>query len=87
MPKNPTGTNSGYYGAAPMDLSAAPKSVERNRIKQERIAKGECIYCGNTGHYLRECPQCTAAHARCLTMAAATITVDEVTPSTEQSEN
>jgi hypothetical protein len=88
IPKNPTATNSGYYGAAPMDLSAVQKNTERNRIKQERITKGECFYCGNTGHYLRECPQRAAAHARRLTMAAATITVDpEATPSTEQSEN
>jgi predicted RNA-binding Zn ribbon-like protein len=92
IPKNPTATNSGYYGAAPMDLSAAQKITERNRIKQERITKGECFYCGNTGHFLRECPHRAAAHARRLTMAAATITVDpapapEITPSTEQSEN
>jgi hypothetical protein len=92
IPRNPTATNSGYYGAAPMDLSATQKNAERNRIKQERIARGECIYCGITGHFLRECPQRAAAHARRLTMAAATITVDpatvpEATPSIEQSEN
>ena len=91
-PKNPTGTNSGHYGAAPMDLSATQKNSERTRIRQERMAKGECLYCGEVGHFLRECPRRAAAQARRLTMAAATVTTDpaptpEVTNSTEQSEN
>jgi len=89
---HPTGTNSGHYGAAPMDLSAAQRSAEKTRIKQERMARGECIYCGAAGHFLRECPQRAAAQARRLTMAATAAAPDphpapEVGPATKQSEN
>jgi len=45
-PANPTGTNSGHYGVAPMDLSAMQRTAEKNHIRQERIARGECLYCG-----------------------------------------
>jgi hypothetical protein len=91
-PTNPTGTNSGHYGAAPMDLSATQKNTDRTRIRQERMARGECIYCGNVGHFLRECPRRAAAQARRLTAAAANVVSDpapnpEATISTEQSEN
>lgn len=89
---NPTGSNSGHYGAAPMDLSATQRTAEKNRIRQERMARGECVYCGATGHFLRECPKRAASQARRLAMAAATVTT-EPPPDTaagspiEQSEN
>jgi len=40
-PANQTGTNSGHYGVAPMDLSATQRTAEKNRIRQERMARGE----------------------------------------------
>jgi hypothetical protein len=91
-PKNPTGTNSGHYGAAPMDLSATQKNPEKIRIRQERMARGECLYCGEVGHFLRECPRRAAAQARRLTVAAADVASNpaptpEAAISTEQSEN
>jgi hypothetical protein len=75
-----------------MDLSATQKNADRTRIRQERMAKGECIYCGNLGHFLRECPRRAAAQTRRLTVAATDVTSDpaptpEATISTEQSEN
>jgi len=45
-PVNPTGTNSGHYGMAPMDLSVTQRTAEKNRIRQERMARGKCLYCG-----------------------------------------
>jgi len=69
-PANPTGTNSGHYGVAPMDLSARQRTAEKNRIRQEPMAQGECQYCRTVGHFLRECPERTAAWNRCLAMAA-----------------
>jgi hypothetical protein len=56
IPKNPTATNSGYYETTPMYLFATQKNTERNRIKQEHIARGENIYCVITGHFLDEYP-------------------------------
>ena len=67
---NPTGTNSGHYGAAPMDLSATQRTAEKNRIRQERMARGECLYCGTVGHLLRECPKRAASQNRRLAVAA-----------------
>ena len=68
-PANPTGTNSGHYGVAPMDLSAMQRTAEKNRIRQERMARGECLYCGTVGHFLHECPERAASRNRRLAMA------------------
>jgi len=88
-PANPTGTNSGQYGVAPMDLSATQWTAEKNRIKQERMARGECLYCGTVGYCLRECPEHTALRNSHLAMAATVNTPaepDAAVPN-EQSEN
>jgi len=69
-PANPMGTNSGHYGVAPMDLSATRRTAEKNRIRQERMARRECPYCRTVGHFLRECPKCAASRNRRLAMAA-----------------
>jgi len=45
-PANPTGTNSGHYGVAPVDLLVTQRTAEKNRIRQECMARGECLYCG-----------------------------------------
>jgi len=42
-PANPLGTDGGHYGMAPMDLSATPRTAEKNRIRQECMARGECL--------------------------------------------
>jgi len=76
-PANPTGTNSGQYGVAPMDLSATQRTAEKNRIRQERMARGECLYCGTVGHFLRECPERAASRNRRLAMAATVNTTAE----------
>ena len=88
-PANPTGTNSGHYGVTPMDLSATQRTAEKNRIRQERMARGECLYYGTVGHFLRECPECAASQNHRLAMAATvnmTAEPDAAIPN-EQSEN
>jgi len=88
-PANPMGTNSGHYGVAPMDLSATQWTAEKNRIRQEHMARGECLYCGTVSHFLRECPERTALRNSHLAMAATVNTTaepDAAIPN-EQSEN
>jgi len=88
-PANPTGTNSGHYSVAPMDLSAMQRTAEKNRIRQERMAQRECLYCGAVGHFLCECPERTASWNRRLAMVATINTTakpDTAIPN-EQSEN
>jgi hypothetical protein len=62
---HPTDTNSGNYGAAPMNLSAAEKQKHRT----ERMARGECTYCGTLGHFRINCAQRLAKEARDLRIA------------------
>ena len=72
-----------------MDLSATQRTAKKNRIRQERMARGECLYCGTVGHFLHECPERTASQNCCLAMAAninTTAEPDTAVPN-EQSEN
>jgi hypothetical protein len=64
-PAHPTDTNSGNYGAAPMNLSAA----EKQKRRAERMARGECTSCGTLGHFRINCPQRLAKEARDLRIA------------------
>jgi hypothetical protein len=57
---HPTDSNSGNYGPTPMNLSAA----EHLRIRNERMARGECTYCGVLGHFRQECGKRLAKEAR-----------------------
>ena len=50
-------SNPAYHGPAPMDLSAAQKQAERERIYQERRCGGLCTYCGMAGHFRAACPR------------------------------
>ena len=50
-------SNPAYLGPAPMDLSAAEKQAERERIYQERRSGGLCTYCGTAGHFRAACPR------------------------------
>ena len=60
---------------APIDLSAAQKQAERDRIYHERRSKGLCIYCGTTGHFQAACSR----RKRCpLVTAEGTITLPRV---------
>jgi len=83
------GTNSGHYGVAHMDLSAMQRTAEKNRIRQERMALGEYLYCGTVGHFLHKCPECAASRKRCLAMAATVNTTakPDTAVQNEQSEN
>jgi len=76
-PANPTGSNSALYGVAPMDLWATQRTAEKNRIRQECMARGECLYCGTVGHFLREYPERAASRNRRLAMAATVNTTAE----------
>jgi len=72
-----------------MDLSATQRTAEKNRIRQVRMARSECLYCGTVGHFLRECPERAASRNRSLAMEA---TVNRTAESdtailNEQSEN
>jgi hypothetical protein len=62
---HPTDANSGNYGAAPMNLSAA----EKQKRRAERMARGECTYCGTLGHFRINCAQRLAKEARDLRIA------------------
>jgi len=83
------GTNSRHYGVAPMGLSATQRTTEKNHLRQERMARGECLYCRTVGHFLRECPERAASWNRRLAMAATVNTTPEpdATVPNEQSEN
>ena len=54
-----------------MDLSAAEKQAERERISQEHRSGGLCTYCGTAGHLRAACPRCKR---RPLAVAEATLT-------------
>jgi hypothetical protein len=56
---------SGSYGDAPMNLSTA----ERERRCTERMARGECTYCGTLGQFHAECPRRKEKEARDLRIA------------------
>ena len=63
-------SNPAYLGPAPIDLSAAQKQAERERIYQERRSGGLCTYCGTAGHFCMACPR----RKRCpLAVAEATL--------------
>jgi hypothetical protein len=57
-PTTATGTAPG-----PMDLSAGQRDAERQRIRNERMARGECLYCGQSGHLRLDCPRRAAMEA------------------------
>jgi len=58
---HPTSSNSGYYGAAPMDLSSGRRRVSPEE-KVRRIREGLCLYCGQAGHVANACPLAAKAH-------------------------
>jgi hypothetical protein len=53
------------YGDVPMNLSAS----ERQQRRAERMARGECTYCGVPGHFRVQCAQRLAKEARDLRVA------------------
>ena len=64
-------SNPAYLGPAPMDLSAAQKQAERERIYQESRSGGLCTYYGTAGHFRAACP---CRKRRRLTVEEATVT-------------
>ena len=68
-----------------MDLSAAQKQAERERIYQERRSGCLCTYCGMAGDFRAACPR---QKRRPLAMAEATLTPTplrvEETPTAEK---
>jgi len=88
-PANPTGSNSGHYGVVPTDLSTTQRTAEKNRITQERMARGEYLYCRTVGHFLRECPERAASRNCHLAMTATvnTTTEPDTAVPNKQSEN
>jgi len=88
-PANPMGTNRRHYGVAPMDLSAKQRTAENNRVRQECMARGECLYCGTVGHFLRKYPERATSRNSRRAMAATVNTTGEPDAAipNEQSEN
>jgi hypothetical protein len=74
---HPTGTDSGNYGPAPMDLSAAKKRQNQRRL-DERMAKGLCLYCGSADHFKDQCPVLASHNARKVRLAAAGISTPDM---------
>jgi hypothetical protein len=69
-----------------MELSAARREAERQRIREERMAKGQCTYCGSDQHFRLDCPRRLAADARRMRAAEASL-VGAATPNAQPSEN
>jgi hypothetical protein len=81
-----TSTNSGNYGAAPIDLSASQKA-QNQRQHDEHMAKGLCLYGGSANHFKSKCPTLAANNSRKvrLTTAEVSTTPTEPTPASEPS--
>ncbi|KAI9778305.1 MAG: hypothetical protein M1816_004144 [Peltula sp. TS41687] len=54
QPGHPTYSNSGYYGASPMDIGRV-RGPLLNDEKARRRREGLCLYCGKAGHMARDC--------------------------------
>jgi hypothetical protein len=76
---HPTSTNSGNYGATPMDLSASQKA-QNQRQRDEHMAKGLCLYCGSADHFKSECPPLAANNSRKVRLAAAEFSTTPTAP-------
>ena len=74
-----TTTNSGYYGPAPMDLSAQ-REAARQAKRNERFAGGLCLVCGDPGHFKADCPVKRASDARRAARLAANSAETTTTP-------
>jgi hypothetical protein len=75
----PTSTNSRNYGVAPMDVSASQKAQNQRR-RDERMAKGLCLYCGSTDHFKNECLALAANNSRKVHLATAEISMTSTDP-------
>jgi hypothetical protein len=54
-PAHPTSSGSGYYGPAPMDLSAGRRKLTQEE-RLRHLTNGLCLYCGGQGHMAVNCP-------------------------------
>jgi hypothetical protein len=75
-PAHPTDANSGSYGDVPMNLSASEKQQRRS----ERMARGECTYCGVLGHFRATCAKRLAKENRDLRGAQASLSTPAPAP-------
>ncbi|KAI1818996.1 hypothetical protein F4861DRAFT_544376 [Xylaria intraflava] len=50
-----TASNSGHYGPAPMDLSAARRRLTPKE-KKKWLEESRCLYCGGFYHMAKNCP-------------------------------
>jgi len=50
----PAGTEAGYSGPAPMDISAGRRTMS-DEERAKRFADGRCLYCGGFNHRAVEC--------------------------------
>jgi hypothetical protein len=66
---HPTSTDSGNYGPAPMDLSAA-KILQKQCRHNQWIAKGCCLHCGSVDHFKDQYPILHSSNAQKIHLAA-----------------
>jgi hypothetical protein len=77
MTSHPTSTDSGNYGPAPMDLSAA-KKLQNQHHHDEYMANGLCFYCGSVDYFKDQCPVLASNNARKVHLAAVGISNPDV---------
>lgn len=55
--RTPSSSAPSPWSGIPMDIDASSKNFDRKALREHRIQNDLCRYCGESGHYLKECPK------------------------------